>query len=116
MGIGALERLSASRDSDTVGVADESIGEQQEVARQSDALLAGLRRALRLKNTGRAWCRNEGHVGEMSDGADWIDVAKWGSAVEELLCGEKDGACCEAATRLRFEGDAEELESVENQR
>ena len=43
------------------------------------------------------------------------ETENWSLAVAELLCGEKEG-CCEAETRLRFEGDAEELEMVENQR
>ena len=36
-------------------------------------------------------------------------------AVEELLCGEKEG-CCADAERVRLEGEAEVLEMVENQR
>lgn len=51
---------------------------QSEVVRQSNELLTGLRRALRLKNNVWDWCRNEGHVGEMSDGEDWVDMEKWG--------------------------------------
>ena len=39
----------------------------------------------------------------------------WSFAVEGLLCGEKEGCCADAA-RVRFEGEAEVLEMVENQR
>ncbi|KAL9048687.1 MAG: hypothetical protein Q9162_007597 [Coniocarpon cinnabarinum] len=65
------------------------VQKQQEVARQSNELLTGLRKALRLKNTVWDWCRNEGHVGEMSDGEDWIDVEKWGIDADELRKGEE---------------------------
>lgn len=51
---------------------------QEEVVRQGNALLDGLRKALRLRNTVWGWCRAEGHVGEMSDGEDWIDLEEWG--------------------------------------
>lgn len=51
---------------------------QYEVVRQANDLLQGLRKALRLKRTVWSWCRNEGHVGEMSDGEDWIDADEWG--------------------------------------
>ena len=53
------------------------VQKQSEVVRQSNELLKGLRRALRLKNTVWDWCRNEAHVGEMSDGEDWVDMEKW---------------------------------------
>lgn len=51
---------------------------QEEVVRQCKTLLAGLQKALHLKQTVWSWCRNEGHVGEMSDGEDWIDMEEWG--------------------------------------
>lgn len=54
------------------------VQKQNEVVRQSDELLVGLRRALRMKNQVWDWCRSEGHVGEMSDGEDWVDMEKWG--------------------------------------
>ena len=43
------------------------------------------------------------------------ETENWRRAVDELLCGEK-AACCVDATRLRFEGEEEEFERVENQR
>ena len=57
------------------------VQKQSEVVRQTDGLLQGLRRAQRMKQTVWDWCRGEGHVGEMSDGEDWIDMEKWGLEV-----------------------------------
>lgn len=51
---------------------------QEEVVRQGEELLEGLRKALRLRKTVWSWCRAEAHVGEMSDGEDWIDEEEWG--------------------------------------
>ena len=65
------------------------VQKQEEVTRQSEELLTGLRKALRLKNTVWDWCRSEGHVGEMSDGEDWIDAEKWGVDPSELRKGEE---------------------------
>ena len=80
----------------TPGLANEArrqlsffVQKQQEVTRQSNELLTGLRKALRLKDTVWDWCRNEAHVGEMSDGEDWIDAEKWDVAKGELRKGEE---------------------------
>ena len=54
------------------------IQKQEEVVRQCNSLLDGLRKALRLKKMVWEWCRSEAHVGEMSDGEDWIDPEAWG--------------------------------------
>ena len=54
------------------------VQKQSEVVRQANELLNGLRKALRIKQTVWDWCRNEAHVGELSDGEDWIDEEKWG--------------------------------------
>lgn len=43
------------------------------------------------------------------------ETENWSFAVEALLWGEKESGWV-GATRLRFDGDAEELEMVENQR
>lgn len=56
---------------------------QEEVVRQCNTLLDGLRKAQRMKKTVWSWCRNEGHLGEMSDGEDWVDMDEWG--LEEPL-------------------------------
>lgn len=54
------------------------VQKQQEVVRQCAELHASLLRAQRHRDTVWQWCRAEGHVGEMSDGEDWIDEAQWG--------------------------------------
>lgn len=54
------------------------VQKQEEVVRQAEAVLTGLMKAQRLRNTVWSWCRAEGHVGEMSDGEDWYDMEEWG--------------------------------------
>ena len=54
------------------------VQKQEEVVRQCSELLDGLRKALRSRKEVWAWCRAEAHVGEMSDGEDWIDEEEWG--------------------------------------
>ncbi|KAB8748969.1 hypothetical protein FH972_026520 [Carpinus fangiana] len=54
------------------------VQKQEEVVRQAEALLNGLMKTRRLRNTVWSWCRAEGHVGEMSDGEDWYDMEEWG--------------------------------------
>jgi hypothetical protein len=36
------------------------------------------------------WCKAEGHVGEMSDGEDWIDLEEWGLQPGELVKGKEE--------------------------
>ncbi|KAI9727533.1 MAG: hypothetical protein M1828_006475 [Chrysothrix sp. TS-e1954] len=54
------------------------VQKQEEIVRQNAELLRGLQKALRLKQMVWRWCRAEAHVGEMSDGEDWIDQEEWG--------------------------------------
>lgn len=63
---------------------------QEEVCRGVTRLYHGLLRAKRLKDTVWEWCNAEGHVGEMSDGEDWVDEAAWGLAEGELKKGEDE--------------------------
>ena len=35
----------------------------------------------------RLWAKTEGHVGELSDGEDWIDAEAWGLQPEDLKKG-----------------------------
>lgn len=57
------------------------VQKQEEVARGASALYEGLLKAQRLSKTVWRWCRAEGHVGEMSDGEDWVDLEEWGLEV-----------------------------------
>jgi len=43
-----------------------------------------------MKDTVWEWCNAEGHVGEMSDGEDWVDEGAWGLAEGELKKGEDE--------------------------
>lgn len=60
---------------------------QEEVVRGVEKLYNGLLRARRRRDEVVEWCDAEGHVGEMSDGEDWVDMERWG-LVEELKKGE----------------------------
>lgn len=63
---------------------------QEEVVRGVQRLYHGLLRAKRMKDTVWEWCNAEGHVGEMSDGEDWVDEGAWGLAEGELKKGEDE--------------------------
>ena len=65
------------------------VQKQDEVVRGASTLLGNLRRADRLRRTVWRWCRSEGHLGEMSDGEDWVDAEEWGIGPEGLKKGEE---------------------------
>ena len=54
------------------------VQKQEEVVRGSEQMYEGLLKAHRLTRMVWRWCRAEGHVGEMSDGEDWVDLEEWG--------------------------------------
>ena len=54
------------------------VQKQEEVVRGSEQMYEGLLKAHRLTRTVWSWCKAEGHVGEMSDGEDWVDAEEWG--------------------------------------
>ena len=54
------------------------VQKQEEVVRGAEQLYEGLLKAHRLSRTLWSWCRAEGHVDEMSDGEDWVDLEEWG--------------------------------------
>ncbi|KAI9827568.1 MAG: hypothetical protein M1832_004918 [Thelocarpon impressellum] len=54
------------------------VQKQEEVCRGAERLHSGLLRADRLRRTVALWSRAEAHVGEMSDGEDWVDLEEWG--------------------------------------
>jgi hypothetical protein len=63
------------------------IQKQEESVRGYEAVLAKLIKAKRMRDKVWQWARTEGHVGELSDGEDWIDAEAWGVQVEDLKKG-----------------------------
>ena len=63
---------------DTRRVLSALVQKQEEVVRGASQLYEGLLRADRLAKTVWKWCKAEGHVDEMSDGEDWVDLEEWG--------------------------------------
>ena len=68
---------------DTRRVLSALVQKQEEVVRGATQLYEGLLRADRRAKTVWKWCKAEGHVDEMSDGEDWVDLEEWG--LEETL-------------------------------
>ena len=54
------------------------VQKQEEVVRGAEQMYEGLLKAQRLMRTVWRWCKAEAHVGEMSDGEDWVDAEEWG--------------------------------------
>ena len=66
------------------------IQKQEESVRGYEAVLAKLLKAQRLRDEVLEMCKAEGHVGEMSDGEDWIDYEHWGLQPGELRKGRDE--------------------------
>ncbi|KAI1616417.1 RXT2-like protein [Exophiala viscosa] len=66
------------------------IQKQEESVRGYEAVLGKLIKAKRLRDKVWEWCKTEGHVGEWSDGEDWVDAEAWGLAPEELKKGKDE--------------------------
>lgn len=66
------------------------IQKQEESVRGYEAVLAKLLKAQRLRDEVLEMCKAEGHVGEMSDGEDWIDYERWGLQPGELRKGRDE--------------------------
>ena len=66
------------------------IQKQEESVRGYEAVLAKLLKAQRLRDEVLEMCKAEGHVGEMSDGEDWIDSERWGLQPGELKKGRDE--------------------------
>lgn len=62
---------------------------QEDVVRGVNALYTGLLKAKKIKEEVAEWCNAEGHVGELSDGEDWVDEEYWGLMEGELKKGEE---------------------------
>ncbi|EXJ77420.1 hypothetical protein A1O3_09646 [Capronia epimyces CBS 606.96] len=66
------------------------IQKQEESVRAYEAVLGKLTKAKRMREKLWEWCRTEGHVGELSDGEDWIDAEAWGLAPDDLKKGKDE--------------------------
>ncbi|KIW91248.1 uncharacterized protein Z519_08144 [Cladophialophora bantiana CBS 173.52] len=66
------------------------IQKQEESVRGYEAVLGKLIKAKRMRDKVWNWCRTEGHVGEWSDGEDWIDAEAWGLQPDELRKGKDE--------------------------
>ena len=63
------------------------IQKQEECVRGLESIYAKLVSALKLRREVWDMCKAEGHIGEMSDGEDWIDAEAWGLKEGELRKG-----------------------------
>ena len=66
------------------------IQKQEESVRGYEAVLDKLIKAKRMRDKVWEWSKTEGHVGEWSDGEDWIDAEAWGLTPEELKKGKDE--------------------------
>ena len=66
------------------------IQKQEESVRGYEGVLAKLIKAKRMRCQLWDWCKAEGHVGEWSDGEDWIDAEAWGEREEDLKKGKDE--------------------------
>lgn len=66
------------------------IQKSEETLRGLESILGKLIKAKRRRDSVWEWCRAEGHVGEMSDGEDWVDVERWGMSRSELRKGRDE--------------------------
>ncbi|RMZ77342.1 hypothetical protein DV737_g4381, partial [Chaetothyriales sp. CBS 132003] len=66
------------------------IQKQEESVRGFEAVLGKLIKATRMKDQVWEMCKAEGHMGEWSDGEDWIDAAAWGEREEDLKKGKDE--------------------------
>ena len=75
------------------------IQKQEESVRGYESVLSKLRKAYRLRKSVLKMCKAEGHVGEVSDGEDWIDLDYWGLKQGDLKKGkDEDEDAVEEAT------------------
>lgn len=66
------------------------IQKQEESVRGYEAVLAKLIKAKRMRDNVWEWSKTEGHVGEWSDGEDWVDAEAWGLTADELKKGKDE--------------------------
>ncbi|KAF2761597.1 hypothetical protein EJ05DRAFT_178283 [Pseudovirgaria hyperparasitica] len=84
------------------------VQKHEEIVRCSEELNADLVKANRMRKDVLAWCKAEGHIGEMSDGEDWYDKEEWGLD-DDLIKGrdeeEDEPATVAKKTRQRRRAD-----------
>jgi hypothetical protein len=66
------------------------IQKQEESVRGYESILSKLLTAQRLRTEVLEMCKTEEHVGELSDGEDWIDAERWGLQPGELRKGRDE--------------------------
>ncbi len=66
------------------------IQKQEESVRGYECILSKLLTAHRLRSEVLEMCKTEEHVGELSDGEDWIDAERWGLQPGELRKGRDE--------------------------
>jgi hypothetical protein len=86
----ALYGLPGEEAAETRRLLTTYIQKQEESVRGYEAVLAKLLKAQRLRDEVLEMCKVEGHVGEMSDGEDWIDHERWGLQPGELRKGRDE--------------------------
>jgi hypothetical protein len=86
----ALYGLPGEKAAETRRLLTTYIQKQEESVRGFEGVLAKLLKAQRLRDEVFEMCKAEGHVGEMSDGEDWIDNERWGLQPGELRKGRDD--------------------------
>jgi hypothetical protein len=86
----ALSGLPGEEAAETRRLLTTYIQKQEESVRGYEAVLAKLLKAQRLRDEVFEMCKAEGHVGEMSDGEDWIDYERWGLQPGEIRKGRDE--------------------------
>jgi hypothetical protein len=86
----ALYGLPGEEAAETRRLLTTYIQKQEESVRGYEAVLAKLLKAQRLRDEVLEMCKAEGHVGEISDGEDWIDYERWGLQPGELRKGRDE--------------------------
>jgi hypothetical protein len=66
------------------------VQKQEESVRGYEAILSKLLTAQRLRTEVLEMCKAEEHVGQLSDGEDWIDTERWGLQAGELRKGRDE--------------------------
>ena len=86
----ALYGLPTDEAAETRKLLTTYIQKQEESIRGLEAVLAKLMKAQRLRSEVLEMCKAEGHIGEMSDGEDWIDYEQWNLQPGELRKGRDE--------------------------
>ena len=66
------------------------IQKAEETVRSTEHVLNKLIKAKHMRERVYEWCKAEGHVGEWSDGEDWIDAEYWGEREDDLKKGKDE--------------------------